>query len=119
MKNNRIANLNKILQTTVIISVAGIIFPLITGATDDISVEVSNTATVSGALERARNYFLGIVIIACVFMILWGGFTYVTSGGDEKKVENGKKTIFYAVIGLMIALLANAIVSLAQGIALG
>jgi hypothetical protein len=72
--------------------------------------------SISDVLLRIRNYFFGAVIVACVFMILWGAFNYTTSGGDDKKVETAKKTIFYAVIGLVIASLAVAIVSLVQGI---
>lgn len=70
---------------------------------------------ISAVLERIRNYFLGAVIIASVFMILWGAFQYTTSGGDEKKTTSAKKTIYYACIGLVIAMLAVAIVNLAMG----
>jgi len=59
---------------------------------------------------------LGAVIVASIFMILWGAFQYTTSGGDEKKTESAKKTITYAIIGLVIAMLAIAIVQLVLGI---
>jgi hypothetical protein len=43
-------------------------------------------------------------------MIIIGGFRYVVSGGDSAGVEGAKNTILYAVIGLVVALLAQAIV---------
>jgi hypothetical protein len=67
-------------------------------------------------LINVRNLFFGAVIIASVFMILWGAFQYVTSSGDEKKTETAKKTITYAVIGLIVAGLAATIVSIATGL---
>jgi uncharacterized protein YacL len=53
-------------------------------------------------------WFVGI--IAVVF-IIFGGIKYATSGGDEKKVASAKNTILYAVIGLVVALLAAVIVN--------
>ncbi len=43
-------------------------------------------------------------------MIVYGGFRYVTSGGDSSKVGDAKKTILYALIGLVIVALAQVIV---------
>ena len=43
-------------------------------------------------------------------MIIYGGFRYITSGGDSGKVTGAKNTIIYAVIGLVIVVLAQVIV---------
>ena len=45
-----------------------------------------------------------------VVMIILGGITYATSQGDPSKVKKGKDTILYGIIGLVVALLAFAIV---------
>ncbi len=65
-------------------------------------------------LETVRNYFFGFVIVACVFMILWGGFDLATSGGDETKVTNAKKRVLYATIGLIVAAMSSVIISLVR-----
>ena len=44
-------------------------------------------------------------------MLIIGGIRYVISGGDSKKVTDAKNTIMYAIIGLIIAILAYAIVN--------
>ena len=44
-------------------------------------------------------------------MIIWGGIKYVTSGGDSAGVTSAKNTILYAVIGLVVALLAYTLVN--------
>jgi hypothetical protein len=43
-------------------------------------------------------------------MIIWGGFKYITSGGDSNNVSGAKNTIIYAIIGLVIVALAQLIV---------
>ena len=51
---------------------------------------------------------LGIV---AVIMVIIGGFTYMTSQGDPGKTKKARDTILYGIIGLVIALLAFAIVN--------
>ena len=45
-----------------------------------------------------------------VLMLIWGGINYLTYAGDEDKARTGKKTISYAIIGLVVAGIAYAIV---------
>ncbi len=56
------------------------------------------------------NWLLGIMALVAVVMIIIGGFTWLTAGGNEEKVDKAKKIISAAVIGLIIVLLAWAIV---------
>lgn len=53
---------------------------------------------------------LGLLSLIAVVMIIIGGFTWLTAGGNEEKVDKAKKIISAAVIGLIIVLLAWAIV---------
>lgn len=55
--------------------------------------------------------FSWIVGIISVIMIVYGGFRYITSGGDSSKVTNAKNTIIYAIIGLVIVAAAQFIVN--------
>jgi len=56
------------------------------------------------------NWVLIAVGILCVVFIIIGGIRYITSSGDPEKVKSAKNTILYALIGLVIAILANVIV---------
>jgi hypothetical protein len=47
---------------------------------------------------------------AAVVMIIYSGFLYVTSGGSDETIKKAKNTILYSVIGLIVVLLAYAIV---------
>jgi hypothetical protein len=52
--------------------------------------------------------FIG-AIISVIFIIV-GGIRYVTSSGDAKRIQQAKDTVLYAVIGLIVSILAGAIV---------
>jgi lysylphosphatidylglycerol synthetase-like protein (DUF2156 family) len=62
-------------------------------------------------LTTIINVILGVLGLVAVIMIIMGGVTYVTSSGDTVKLTKAKNTIIYSVIGLVIALLAFAIVN--------
>ena len=57
------------------------------------------------------QWVLGILGFVAVVIIIYGGVRYMTSAGDSSKVKDAKNTILYGIIGLVIALLAFAIVS--------
>lgn len=46
-----------------------------------------------------------------VIMIIVGGIQYTTSQGDSGAVQKAKNTIMYAVIGLVVALIATTVVT--------
>lgn len=52
---------------------------------------------------------MGLLGIVAVVIILIGGFYWMTAGGDEGRVETGKKWIFSGIIGLAIILSAYAL----------
>lgn len=58
------------------------------------------------------SWAIGVV---AVFMIIVGGFKYITSGGDTAGVTAAKNTILYAIIGLVIVALAQVIVKFILG----
>jgi len=61
--------------------------------------------TVAGIIKT----FMGLLGIIAVCLILYGGFKYMTSQGEQAKVDEAKKIIISGVIGLAIILSAYAI----------
>lgn len=70
---------------------------------------VSNDA-IGTLASKIVNIFSIIVGAVAVIMIIYGGFRYITSGGDSNKVGSAKNTLIYAIIGLIIVALAQIIV---------
>lgn len=56
------------------------------------------------------RWVLGFMTLIAVVFIIYGGFVWLTAGGNEENVEKAKKIISAAVIGLIVILLAWAIV---------
>lgn len=75
------------------------------GATTDLTANVGNII----------NILIGVIGVAAVIMLIIGGFQYVFSAGNEKGTKAGKDTILYAIIGIVVALLAFAIVNFVLG----
>jgi hypothetical protein len=63
-----------------------------------------------GIITRATQVITIGAGVAAVVMMIVGGFKYITSSGDPNNVNSAKNTILYAAIGLVIALIAQAIV---------
>lgn len=51
------------------------------------------------------------VLLAFVFVVI-GGLRWITSNGDKKAIEGARNIILYAIGGLLLALLAAAIINL-------
>lgn len=56
------------------------------------------------------NIFSLVVGVVAVIMIIYGGFRYITSGGDSGRVGSAKNSLIYAIVGLIIVALAQLIV---------
>ncbi len=61
-----------------------------------------------GIIVNILLYILGAI---AVIMIVIGGIRYATSNGDSSAIKGAKDTILYSVIGLIVAIMAYAIVN--------
>ncbi len=65
----------------------------------------------SNILKNATNIVLFIAGALAVIMIIYGSIRFMTAHGDEKQVESARLIVTYSVIGLIIAILAYALVN--------
>ena len=68
-----------------------------------------------GVLKGGINLAIGVIGFIAVVVIIYGGFMYTTSAGDSNKVTKAKNAIMYGIIGLVVAMLAFAIVNFVIG----
>ena len=90
------------------------------------NVVSGNTAVCSGdakdAKEIAKNIIsvlLWIVGMASITVIIYSGITFVTSAGNPSQIARAKTMLLYAVVGLVVSILAYAIVNFIVGSAGG
>lgn len=62
-------------------------------------------------MKTVINLFSWIVGAIAVVMMIFGGFKYITSGGDSGKITTAKNTIIFAIIGLVIVAASQLIVN--------
>ncbi len=72
---------------------------------------IEKTATLVGSIINIVNALLVLAAIAAIVFIIIGGVRYVTAQGDEDAVALAKNTVIYAIIGIIIILLAAVIVN--------
>lgn len=69
-----------------------------------------NTRGLPLIIQSVTTALLGVIAALSVIMIIVGGLRYVISGGDPKKTADAKNTIFYAIGGVVVSIMAYAIV---------
>ncbi len=65
----------------------------------------------SGAFTTITNILIFIVGAISVIMLVIGGVRYTISGGDSSAITSAKNTILYAIVGIIVSILAFAIVN--------
>ena len=85
-----------------------------------------NTVFATSSIPEISSYTsdtLSIITIiaaaAAVFFLIRGGYLYITSTGKPEVLEDAKKTIRNALIGLVVVLASGALVSLLTGALVG
>ena len=72
---------------------------------DDVPQDLANDV-----FKDVVNILLFIIGAVSVIMLIYGGIRYTTSGGNTNSVTAAKNTIMYSIIGLVVAILAFAVV---------
>ncbi|HUS25864.1 MAG TPA: hypothetical protein VMY99_00775 [Nevskiaceae bacterium] len=69
----------------------------------------ANTANLQVILQLV----FGIIGVLAVILIVLAGLRFITADGDPQEIAKARQTIVYALVGLAIALSAEAIVTFA------
>lgn len=70
--------------------------------------------TVEGLIENVINFIFYIATAITPVLVLYGAFTFITSGGEVDKVNKAKKIIWYTIIGYAIVLFSRGLASLLE-----
>lgn len=90
----------------------------------DVSAQTATTFSIESVGERVGlgnadlrqvginiiRWLLGFVTLVAVVYLIYGGFIWLTAAGNEQRVEKAKQIILQAIIGLVIIILAWAVV---------
>ena len=62
------------------------------------------------SVVKVINFVLGFLALIAVVFVIVGGIRILAAGGNEENVTKGRKTIIYAIIGLVVIFFARVIV---------
>jgi hypothetical protein len=63
-------------------------------------------------IDNVIDFIFTISFVIAPLMIVWAGGTYITSGGEPKKVETAKNIILYTIAGIAILLFSKGFVAI-------
>ncbi len=92
---------------------------LIISAYNALALEIPNplgsgASTIPQLIDKIATWLLEIGSIIAVIIVIWAAFLFMTSGGNQQKVTTARQTLWYAIIGLTVLLLAKGVTSLIQ-----
>lgn len=111
--------------TTACTPLAGALLPAHSAYADAASQVKSGLGSVGDAdtgsdlptiVGNVVNVMLFIVGILAVIMIIFSGIRYITAHGDKNQVEGAKNTLIYSIVGLVVAIIAYALVNWVVGL---
>lgn len=70
--------------------------------------------TIPGLINRIINIILGLIVMAAVIVIVISGFRMIAGGNSPEQLKKAKTGIIWAIIGLLVAFMSFAIVSIVQ-----
>lgn len=84
--------------------------------TDVPKVTPIKNATISEIAVTAINFLLVLAGALSVIFLIVGGIRYIISSGSPDAIDRAKKTVLYAVVGIIVVLLSYTIVNILTGI---
>jgi len=72
---------------------------------------------VENTINSLTNWFFAIFLIVAVWFLILAGFNFVTANGDSEKIKKARTNLMWSFVGILVAVLAKGIVSLAFGLA--
>jgi hypothetical protein len=75
---------------------------------------ISGGGSIAGLIVNIINFILAFLGVLAILFIVVAGIRLVVSQGDDSAKDKAKKTIIYAVVGLIVVILAGTIVNLAN-----
>ena len=82
---------------------------------EGITIKFENPLTkekIEDVISGIIDFIFLVAIVLVPIIILFGAFSFLTSGGDPAKTQTAKKIILYSLIGLFIVIFAKGIVYL-------
>jgi len=78
---------------------------------------ISNPLDSDSFSDLISNIIDWLIIIGqsiAVIMIIWSGFLFMTSEGNEEKITKAKKSLTWALVGLLVLLIGDGFIGIVK-----
>jgi len=89
-------------------AIATLALPLIALAEEPPQITLE-ADTLVDLFDQIKTWFAEAIFILGIVMVLYAAFLYMTSAGDDTRIDKAKKTFIYGIVGIIIAMLAYGI----------
>lgn len=76
----------------------------------------AQNCSITAVILALVNWFAWLVAVLAVVYGLRGGYLYITSAGNEKRLEEAKKSIIYTMVGVVVAVMSFSIIAITRAI---
>lgn len=70
---------------------------------------ITQPSQISELVLRILGWISGIIMFIALIMLLFAAFLYLTAGGSEDRVGKAKNYLLYAIVGIVVAILAYSV----------
>ena len=72
------------------------------------------TTDIGTLLSNIVNFLIKLAIPISAILIVYAGFLYITSAGNEEKIKTAQKALIWAIIGFAVVLIASSVPAIIQ-----
>jgi len=80
----------------------------------NISNPLGETSDISALASNIVNFLIWLAIPITAILIVYAGFLYITSAGNEEKVKTAQKALIWAIVGFAVVLIASSVPAIIQ-----
>ena len=80
---------------------------------------ITSPVQIASLLQKVLNFVGAIVLTIALIMLLWAAILYLTAGASETTHEKAKNVLIYAIVGIVIAVLAFSVIPFVQTVLQG
>jgi len=66
-------------------------------------------ASIAGIIYNIMQWILSIIGVIAVIAFVIAGIIYLTSAGDEDRIQQAKRAMLYSIVGVIVALMGLVI----------
>ncbi|MDD3491611.1 MAG: TrbC/VirB2 family protein [Candidatus Pacebacteria bacterium] len=72
--------------------------------------------TITSLIEAIIKFLKSLAIMVSAILIVYAGYLYMTSAGNQQKIETAQKTLIWALVGIGVILIASAITKVIENV---